>query len=507
MRKIAQEIRHLRRAGLRLDRGHVGFFDDRQQVGTAGCRRAQFGQALALGEVPYKAQDRCGLGLGAQALYGLEFKRLDFFQNVHAVLSLAGGIGLLVLAQIGQHGIDFGLAEVGVFHLRHALVFPFFDIRLVRRFVILNITRHQPVAGRRGRQRPGSRGTEKQENKKKSRCAQGGGRRAAHSGGGRLGWGGGFGGRTEGEAFAGVFEGRFVAFVGSGRLGDDGDRFQHRHVAGHEAVQLGVEFQHGNFHQQLVFAFRVGRHAKQPLRVAFAAHPLFGVIQGADAEHLAGGVEQFGPHHIRHFHAPAQPYILVNYDIFEYGVLLDGYPDSADAGFAQGHSVWHAVQHAAVSGFRVFGGGRRREVGLFQTINQLKEIEPDGINTALVVVRTDRIVHPLFTGVAQSPLQGDYLLVFVGGFGQGGAQIFQRIGQVVGERFEERAAEFGQGQHLRCFVLFCCNYLAGSLSGPKSPIFRHTSQFFLTVALLRPAKNRFVWQKIDPLWSQPRPAK
>jgi hypothetical protein len=52
-----------------------------------------------------------------------------------------------------------------------------------------------------------------------------------------------------------------------------------------------------------------------------------------------------------------------------------------------------------------------------------------------------------------------------------------------------------------------CNYLAGSLSGPKSPIFRHTSQFFLTVALLRPAKNRFVWQKMDPFLSQMRPAK
>jgi hypothetical protein len=52
-----------------------------------------------------------------------------------------------------------------------------------------------------------------------------------------------------------------------------------------------------------------------------------------------------------------------------------------------------------------------------------------------------------------------------------------------------------------------CNYLAGSLSGPKSPIFRHTSQFFLTVALLRPAKNRFVWQKMEPFLSQTRPAK
>jgi hypothetical protein len=56
-------------------------------------------------------------------------------------------------------------------------------------------------------------------------------------------------------------------------------------------------------------------------------------------------------------------------------------------------------------------------------------------------------------------------------------------------------------------LVFICNYLAGSLSGPKSPIFRHTSQFFLTVALLRPAKNRFVWQKMDPFLSQTRPAK
>jgi hypothetical protein len=55
--------------------------------------------------------------------------------------------------------------------------------------------------------------------------------------------------------------------------------------------------------------------------------------------------------------------------------------------------------------------------------------------------------------------------------------------------------------------IFGRNYLAGSLSGPKSPIFRHTSQFFLTVALLRPAKNRFVWQKMDPFLSQTRPAK
>jgi len=29
----------------------------------------------------------------------------------------------------------------------------------------------------------------------------------------------------------------------------------------------------------------------------------------------------------------------------------------------------------------------------------------------------------------------------------------------------------------------------------------------LTVALLRPTKNRFVWQKMDPFLSQTRPAK
>jgi hypothetical protein len=36
------------------------------------------------------------------------------------------------------------------------------------------------------------------------------------------------------------------------------------------------------------------------------------------------------------------------------------------------------------------------------------------------------------------------------------------------------------------------NYLGGALSGPKRPIFRHTSRIFLTVALLRPTKIRFV---------------
>jgi hypothetical protein len=51
-----------------------------------------------------------------------------------------------------------------------------------------------------------------------------------------------------------------------------------------------------------------------------------------------------------------------------------------------------------------------------------------------------------------------------------------------------------------------CNWLAGSLSGQKSPIFRHTSQFFLTIALLWPAKNRFVWRKTGPFLAQTRPA-
>jgi hypothetical protein len=39
------------------------------------------------------------------------------------------------------------------------------------------------------------------------------------------------------------------------------------------------------------------------------------------------------------------------------------------------------------------------------------------------------------------------------------------------------------------------NWLAGPLSGQKNPISRYTSQFFLTLALLGPAKNRFVWRK------------
>jgi hypothetical protein len=41
-----------------------------------------------------------------------------------------------------------------------------------------------------------------------------------------------------------------------------------------------------------------------------------------------------------------------------------------------------------------------------------------------------------------------------------------------------------------------CNWLGGTLSGPKSAIFRSTLNIFLTVALLLPAKIRFVWQKM-----------
>ena len=49
------------------------------------------------------------------------------------------------------------------------------------------------------------------------------------------------------------------------------------------------------------------------------------------------------------------------------------------------------------------------------------------------------------------------------------------------------------------------NWLGGTLSGPKRPIFRPTSQIFLTVALLRPTKIRFVWQKMVTFLSQTRP--
>jgi hypothetical protein len=69
------------------------------------------------------------------------------------------------------------------------------------------------------------------------------------------------------------------------------------------------------------------------------------------------------------------------------------------------------------------------------------------------------------------------------------------------------APMFLKPERAPCRRLANCNYLAGSLSGQKSPIFRNTSQFFLTVALLRPAKNRFVWQKMDPFLSQTRSAK
>jgi hypothetical protein len=49
------------------------------------------------------------------------------------------------------------------------------------------------------------------------------------------------------------------------------------------------------------------------------------------------------------------------------------------------------------------------------------------------------------------------------------------------------------------------NWLGGTLAGPKRPIFRHTAQIFLTVALQRPAKIRFVWQKMGAFLSQTRP--
>jgi hypothetical protein len=49
------------------------------------------------------------------------------------------------------------------------------------------------------------------------------------------------------------------------------------------------------------------------------------------------------------------------------------------------------------------------------------------------------------------------------------------------------------------------NWFGGLLSGPKRPIFRHTAYIFLTVALLRPTKIRFVWQKMASFLSQTRP--
>jgi hypothetical protein len=49
------------------------------------------------------------------------------------------------------------------------------------------------------------------------------------------------------------------------------------------------------------------------------------------------------------------------------------------------------------------------------------------------------------------------------------------------------------------------NWLDGTLSGPKRPIFRHTLQIFLTVALLWPTKIHFVWQKMATFLSQTRP--
>ena len=56
-------------------------------------------------------------------------------------------------------------------------------------------------------------------------------------------------------------------------------------------------------------------------------------------------------------------------------------------------------------------------------------------------------------------------------------------------------------------ILLKNNYLTGSLSGPKSPIFRHTSQFFLTVALHGLQKIASSGKKWILFLSQTRPAK
>ncbi|MGI9161099.1 MAG: hypothetical protein ACR2K1_15235, partial [Saprospiraceae bacterium] len=69
-----------------------------------------------------------------------------------------------------------------------------------------------------------------------------------------------------------------------------------------------------------------------------------------------------------------------------------------------------------------------------------------------------------------------------------------------------RRQKTGEKETVSCLVGIFCNWLAGSLSGPKSPISRHTSRFFLTIALLWPAKNRFVWRKMGPFLAQTRPA-
>ena len=54
-------------------------------------------------------------------------------------------------------------------------------------------------------------------------------------------------------------------------------------------------------------------------------------------------------------------------------------------------------------------------------------------------------------------------------------------------------------------IIFISNWLVGTLSEAKRPIFRHTGQIFLTAAVLRPAKIWFVWQKMATCLPQTRP--
>jgi hypothetical protein len=49
------------------------------------------------------------------------------------------------------------------------------------------------------------------------------------------------------------------------------------------------------------------------------------------------------------------------------------------------------------------------------------------------------------------------------------------------------------------------NWLGGTAPGPKRPIFRHTSPILQALALLRPAKISFFWQKMVTFLSQKRP--
>lgn len=76
-----------------------------------------------------------------------------------------------------------------------------------------------------------------------------------------------------------------------------------------------------------------------------------------------GGVEQFGAHHVRHFHTGAQAHVVVEHEVFEDGILAHGHADGADDGFLQGHLARHAVEHAAFAGGGLAvgagcGGGR-----------------------------------------------------------------------------------------------------------------------------------------------------